>query len=678
MEELESQIAKIQLGGNKNSTSYVFVMAETADSGQGELFMVAELPLLNPAAEDSCERICLAIASTLKRAYKTRGGGDNFETAIGLINEELGRLAAMGQTQWIDKLACVLAVKQGHAVSVASCGKIAAYLLRNQEFTDISCSPSQSHPLKTFENYAVGKIRLGDMLVLSTSQLLNYLSMDRLLDILTGRDFLSASRGLIELLKQNAEPQVSFGVLLNLQVPPGQVNDSDADLEKYLVQADAAPKQTVFSGLLGYLTTAFKMDGRRTPAAASDQPKISFIDIIKSLPGKISSFWQKIKYLWQFTKSSAENVKSTVSRENLRQLSPQKKFFLISAVILLLAAAANIGIASHVKKTRAARAQVTSELKDAQSLLGNSQASLLYKDDAAAWNFWQQAKAKIPPAKDVDSTNQQLYNSVLAQAATFQTQMEKNFEPNVKNLGSLGQADNLIKLPDSLAVQANKSIISYNKTSGSVQDSALKSTVNIFDSVYLSGNNAAVYNDANLYSWDFSVGTVGPGFSQNMPAKNDFAGMSLYPVNSRIYVADKKAGAIISFAQVKNGFSKPVVAARDASLNQAVDVTIDGSIYVLTTQGVVKFQSGRLASFSLPPLATPFSGTGKIYTQKEFKNIYILDAGNKRILILDKRGSLLQTLKSKEFTDLKDFSIDEKNKLMYVLNDGSLLKVTLP
>ena len=65
---------------------------------------MAELPLFNPAAEESCERICLAIARDFKTRLPKPAEENAFENAISQINEELGKLASMGQTQWIDKL----------------------------------------------------------------------------------------------------------------------------------------------------------------------------------------------------------------------------------------------------------------------------------------------------------------------------------------------------------------------------------------------------------------------------------------------------------------------------------------------------------------------------------------------------------------------------------------------
>lgn len=685
MDELESQIAKIQLGNNKTSSSYVFVMAEKAPGSDAELYVVADMPLFNPAAEESCERICLAIASGLKRSYRKAVDEGSFENATSQINEELGKLAGLGQTQWINKLNCVLGVKHGNEFSIATCGKVSAYLLRNNEYTDISCSPAQSHPLKTFENYATGKIRLGDLLILSTTQMFNYLSMDRLLNIVSGSDFLTATKTVIQLLKETADPQITFGVLLNLQVPPGQAQEEEQDLENYIVEQPTG--ENILSRIFSYGKTAFGMDKavRREPQVAL--PKISFGQKLKNLQGNTQNLMAKTLALWHSAKSSAENVKQTVNPQNLKQLSTQKKFFLISALILLIAVVANIGIAAHLKNTRAVQGQISGRLKEAQNLLTSAQGSLLYKDDAAAAAYLLQAKAKIPAANKIDSADKNLYNKVLAQVAATQTLMEKVFTPTVTNLGSLGQGDSLIKLPNYEGVQTNQVIVSYNKTNSKVEDSALASSVAIAGSAFLSGNTAAIYDGSNLYQWDFSKGALGAGFpagggsasggNSSLPQKNDFGGMAQYPTNSRIYIVDKKLGQIISFAPTTNTFSKPIVAARDNSLNNALDIAIDGNIYVLTKNGISKFQSGAPVAFTLS-LPKPFSGSGKIAAQKDFNFIYLLDTGNNTILILDKKGTLINTLKSDRFTKLKDFQVDEKGKVIYVLNDGSLLKVSLP
>lgn len=683
MEETESQIAKILLGNTKSSSTYVYTMAEKADFGQSELYVVAELPLFNPAAAEACERICLAISSTLKRAYRKPTGGDNFETAISQINEELGKLASLGQTQWIDKLNCVLGVKDGRNFSIASCGKVSAFLLRNKEYTDISCSPEQSHPLKTFETFATGKIRLGDLVILSTTQLFNHLSMDRLQTIVSNAPFLTATQTIIALLKDNADPQTSFGVLLNLQVEPGQATEEEMDLENYIVET---PGGTSFFGkTLAYIKSVFALDKSVNRTPKTTLPKISFKQRLQNFPGNTQNFFQKSKNLLLSASQTAQKAGSTVRKasstvkiENIKAFSPVKKFLLASIVILLIALVANISIALHVKKTKATATQITATLKEIQTLLSSSQSSLLYKDDVKAADYLKQAMEKMPAENKVDSSNKELYQTIVAQLAETKQQMEKITQTETENLGSLGQANALIKLPGYFAVQINGQIISYNRQNGKIEDSFLKFDGTAVSSIYTEKTTASIYDGSSIVLWDYATGKSGNVFSQNVPDKSSFGGMSYYATNKRVYLVDKKSATIISFLSGGESFSKPVVSVRDQSLSEAVDMAIDGSIYVLNKSGVSKFQNGKLTNFSLPALATPLSGSGKIYTEKDFNYLYILDSGNKRILIYDKKGTLIQTLQSATFTRPVDFFVSEKTKEIFLLNDTSLLKIKLP
>jgi hypothetical protein len=411
-------------------------------------------------------------------------------------------------------------------------------------------------------------------------------------------------------------------------------------------------------------------------------PKISVGQRLENIGGSAKNFVSKGKGWLQTAsagwQSSARQVKSTVNPKNFKQMPPQKKFFLASLAVLLLAVIFSIGVAVHLKNSGKIHAQISGQLKNVQSFLANAQSSLLYKDGAAAAGYLQQAKASMPQKNSIDSADKQLYSQLLGQLSQTETEMQNIFNPQVVNLGSVGSGSSLIKLPNYIGTQSHGAIISYNAQSGAIQDSAISSPLAILGSAYLSGTTAAVYDGSSLYMWDFSTGKTGAGFSQNVPQTSNFGGMAEYPTNSRVYMIDKKSASIISFLAGKNSFSKPITSVTDPSLNSAIDIAIDGSIYVLTPAGISKFQNGKLTDFSISALAEPFSGSGKIATDKTFTYIYVLDSGNNQILILDKSGNLVNTLKSSEFTNLKDFTVDEKNKVMYVLNDGNLLKVTLP
>ncbi len=676
MEELESQIAKIQLGNFRRASSYVYVLAEKAMASDAELYLIAELPLLNPAAEESCEKICLAIAGALKRAYKKPFTEGSFESAIAQINEELGKLASMGQVHWINKLNCLIAVKYGPDFTIATCGKVMAYLFRAGEFTDIACSPTQSHPLKTFENYATGRIRLNDLLILSTAQLFNYISMDRLRSILTGSAFLNATKTIVELLKDNGGPDAAFGTIFNLQVQPGQTTEEEVDLENFVAESQSA-SAPLWAKAWEYIKGMIA-HGKSKRIPKVDLPSFSSANSAAKIKSGAIAALGASKSIWSALGRGVAYSKNTLRPENFKTFSREKKFFIISLGVLVLAVIISLTVAVRLKNTRAGDSAQNTQIKQAQTFLNNAQTSFLYNDQNSAQDYLSQAQGKMPKANEVRNGNKALYQTVSAQLTELEQKIQKQTQAEVTNLGALAAGSGLIKLPNIVAVQSNKSIISFSKTTGRIEDGVVKANDTIVDNVYFSGNTTAIYNGSSLRLWDFSTGSLTAPFSTNVPSQNDFGGLAAYQTNSRVYIINKATSQIINFTVFGNNLTKPAVSLTDPSLNKASSLAIDSAIYIVSEDQVLKFQSGKPADFKTPVLSKPLSDTAKIYTEKGWEKLYILDAGNNRIIITDKKGTLISTLQSSQFTKLVDFQVDEKNKTAYVLNDGTLLKVTLP
>jgi hypothetical protein len=109
--------------------------------------------------------------------------------------------------------------------------------------------------------------------------------------------------------------------------------------------------------------------------------------------------------------------------------------------------------------------------------------------------------------------------------------------------------------------------------------------------------------------------------------------MAYYPTNNRVYLVDTSAKQVLSFIAGPTNFTKPVVSVNTtADLADATDIAIDGSIYIATKNNILKFNSGARQTFTIVT-AQPLSGNVKVRTQTDFKNVYILDPGNKRIIV---------------------------------------------
>lgn len=696
---MESQIAKIQLTNTKTSNNYVFVMAEKASASDAELYMVAELPLLNPAALKSCEQICLAISAGLKRAYKRALNENSFESAVAQINEELGKLAEMGQTQWINKLNCILAVKNENTFTIATCGKISAYMLRSGEFTDISTSAAQSHPLKTFDSLASGKIRLGDVLILSNTQLLNFISIDRLKTILNKQSFLMAAQTIIELLKETAGPEVSFGTILNLQVTPGSVTEENVDLENYLVKNSSSASilnktGSLIKSIVGLealrrkpnadLPETVPLERKPEPEKKIPGTDLSPLELGKKLSPKeqLNLLKTSATDLWHSAKNNFSNfsgkvggIKSALSPKQISNFSPAKKYLLIAVVILVIAAGLNIGLAIYKKDVVEKKNIATNKLEGTKKSLNLAQSALLYKDDLQAREYFIEAQNKLPSESEIYEEQKAEYQNILLQIKELKKQIEHTIEVEPTNLGNLGDAQNLITLTDYLAVSAGQNIISFEKATGKIEDGKLKSDDLIKDSYGFKTGRAVIYNGEWLKIWNYENNTLGPAIISSVPPEERFVGLSYYPVNNRAYLIDKQKNQIISFLINNDRLQNPVIAVTGNDLGNAIDITIDGNIFVLHPGQITKYSAGKLSDFQMPFLFEPFAGQGKLYTQINWMYLYLLDTEKNRVLVMDKKGSIVKMLTSSQFTNLRDFAVDEATLTIYLLNGSSILKV---
>jgi hypothetical protein len=154
-------------------------------------------------------------------------------------------------------------------------------------------------------------------------------------------------------------------------------------------------------------------------------------------------------------------------------------------------------------------------------------------------------------------------------------------------------------------------------------------------------------------------------------------GLSNYIGN--LYVLDKSQNQILKFVNSDSGYVKAnYFSTINPDLSKAIAITIDSSIYVLTTDGnISKFTKGATDTFTIAGLDTPLSNPTKIYTNASDDNVYILDNGNSRIVVLDKSGNYKNQYQAGVLKTAKDFDVLEKDKKIYVLSGGKTYEVDL-
>jgi len=148
-----------------------------------------------------------------------------------------------------------------------------------------------------------------------------------------------------------------------------------------------------------------------------------------------------------------------------------------------------------------------------------------------------------------------------------------------------------------------------------------------------------------------------------------------------IYALDQKNNQIYLY---KYQQGKEWINDSSTELSNAIDIVIDGNIFILKNNGsILKYFKGEKQNFALQEINPKLKKPAKFYTDSDSDYLYILEPSNKRIIIYEKEtansttNNLMVQYTSSKFTNLKDFAIDEKNKIIYVLNGNEIFKINI-
>jgi len=175
--------------------------------------------------------------------------------------------------------------------------------------------------------------------------------------------------------------------------------------------------------------------------------------------------------------------------------------------------------------------------------------------------------------------------------------------------------------------------------------------------------------------------------------KLDF-GANTVPVNARrlrsfignLYVLDPAANQVLRYSPQGEGYStKPenYFEQAPAFMPKAVDMAIDGSIYVATNDGQVsKYLGGKPDTFQVTGLPEPLHRLGVIAVDSTVNgsSVYIAEQGANRIVQLRPDGKFVRQFRANgsSFDAIEDLLVDEANNRLFVISGGVLSTVALP
>ena len=287
---------------------------------------------------------------------------------------------------------------------------------------------------------------------------------------------------------------------------------------------------------------------------------------------------------------------------------------------------------------------------------------------------YAQAQTKYEEGKNLLDLNEELANESLSEAQKILNENRDKFKKGSEEEKKI----------QALLSEVNKSLGGETQSSSPTGAKEVAKSESKYLSLQIDNNSSHFTQNENFVYFVSSSGVtrVDKGNDdEEAVIEKDFGsvgGIGAYLSN--IYVLEKDSDSILKFAESEGKFTESSYLSEDveADLSKATAVTIDGSIYVLSSDGTIKeFLRGEEQTFDVTGLKKKLSSPSKIFTSRDIDNIYILDKGNSRIVVLNKEGVFQSEYPSGVLKNAKDFEVLESDKKVLVLSSGKIFQIDL-
>ena len=663
----------------------------------GQFFGTLEIDQTNPLIANEITQL---IINTLLREYTKEFDESNevlssFEIALRRVNEKLGSLTEQGQISWIGNLHTVITLVAQNIVHVSKAGDAEGYLIRHGRLSHITegLGPSEKpHPLKTFSAITSGTLQLGDKIFLSTPDLFNFISLERLRTLISEYDPKEATASLIHVLQKEGAENINtilFEFTTHEFLSSKVITHHP---EEFYLEEKTNWKQKFFSrarpALLKSQKTVKDYEERMRPTVIRAK-KI----IVKRSGNIFDKTFQKIKQGYLSIKYSKfiQNIRKKLSDNPLyEQISnlfePKNKQRLLIALTILFISILffSVSILFARKQSSNKYAATNTQLQEITKKQALSKNALIINDKVQARKILQEA---LTLAKNLLNDPYAKEQAQIAIAKIESQLLQIDNISEIKNPIPLADISTITEKSQGI-IQSGKNVYIFSKDQGLIRIPIATKIAKKINKSYL-GNfiGATITSDGliifltdkpQVYEFDSktSILTEVSTANQTWPKA-----VSISSFQTNIYLLDAVNGQVLKYAKTLDGYTQSSIIVSNDELKNAKALGIDGYIYVLTNSNkILKFLSGTNRSFAISEIPKPnnkLKNSIKIYTAEQATYLYAYDKGLSRIIEMTKTGEYSKQFTGDIFTNLSDFYISASQGLYYVLDAEKIYELKL-
>lgn len=759
---LATRIGKLLSHNTKKggfSTSLVYEPDEVAEKRHGGLYFVIDIGSPSPISSD----IAYNLIDIVKEEFYSDlelPTGESFENALKAANGELAAIAKEGEKDWMGKLNIVVAAVRDKEMHIVQRGTAEIHLLREGNLTNLSkgmYTPGETYaPEETLINIIEGELEAGDKMIMSTSELFYYISVEKLKRLMENNTPAMSTKKLATMLEQESDINRTSVLMTEFNLP--ELIDAEEETEpteNWIGEPGPLPKPKHRSPLNIAIDKAQSladiMQKNETveevapepepvayaePESAKDEEEMVIQEEVDAPTRSSRPAWGKMpsvniqNYTSKISKASLPNgsqvqqVSQTAWKilkaiglalwavigtvitlatnliRNVRKQPNGNRILLIGlAVIAVLIVGGTIAL-SNGYSNRVGLNNAQAALTEAMQKRDAAQAALIYEDGTRARDLLAEAYA----AAVLASKNVRTQSAAAALMTELQTQID-----DVSNVTRFTDVKALVNF-DVLAPQlaGNGDEVSVNigdivvlggniYTNDPVNNKIYKfkaagAEVAIINSLVSSSKRlllTAPKSDSELMLYTspagiYSLNLVNNSLEGRALDSGDWSNATnLIVYGDKLYFLDPATNQIYKYSTVPEGYTSIAPyfeVGNTPDIAGALDFAIDGTVYVLLPNNVVKQYSGGVETAfqfkNIPSSYPAITNITHIYADAE-SNLYVLDASNNRVLRFDEAGVYLAQYIYDNIQNPSDLTVDQAGGFIYISAGTEVFRLPL-
>ncbi len=366
-------------------------------------------------------------------------------------------------------------------------------------------------------------------------------------------------------------------------------------------------------------------------------------------------------------------------------LTPKRRVLFSIFCILFLFFSISLASKTFFERRQLANEQYNTLVNQIKTKIDDTDAAIISTNEDSARDILQQIQTSLSAFPHNSANRQKMYDTFLAEAARLSNKLQHFTEvtPTVEvDLSTLqttiNPSDFVLTDKNFLFLTRGSGEMAFYNTRNKTLFPLAENRIDNFKNKTLQKNNTILLLNQGNRLVQFNPADRAFEVKEAAWANLDAQIQLISIYNNRLYAVDVKNNRLTKHNPSTTGFGKGESWLKDnkTALGAATDMMIDSTIYLSAGPEIWKLENGQKKNMDLSRLLPPLRSATRLYTQNGSSKLFILDSEFKRIIIWDKqKNKMIAQLTSAQFTDLRDFTVNEKEKKIYILDGRKVLSV---